>query len=91
MKKEFEKVDTSGDGTLDKGELVAFLMKKANEADVTGDEDEMRNAFTRLADDMFSKIDIDGNGIVYLNEFVDSYFIEQRRLMERIEELKLQI
>ena len=29
LKKEFEKVDTSGDGTLDKGELVAFLMKKA--------------------------------------------------------------
>ena len=51
----------------------------------------MRNSFTRLADDMFSKIDIDGNGIVYLNEFVDSYFIEQRRLMERIEELKVQI
>ena len=40
---------------------------------------------------MFSKIDQDSNGKIYMNEFVDFYYLEQRRLMESIEETKLRI
>jgi hypothetical protein len=52
-------MDTSGDGTLDKGELISFLMKKVMDQQPNGDIDALRDQFNRLADDMFSKIDQD--------------------------------
>ena len=91
LQKEFDKMDTSGDGTLDKSELIAFLIGKAKEHMSGVDEETIQNQFSNLADEMFGRLDIDGNGTVYLNEFVEFYFTQQRTLMERIEELKLQI
>ena len=84
-------MDTSGDGTLDKKELIDFLMKKVKEQQPNFDAEMLRDQFNNLADDMFSKIDQDSNGKIYLNEFVDFYYLEQRRLMESIEETKLRI
>lgn len=36
-------------------------------------------------------MDKDGDQVVILDEFVDAYFVEQRRLQEEIEELNLRI
>ena len=50
----------------------------------------LKEQFSKLAHDMFEKIDIDHNDIE-LNEFVDFYYMEQRRLMEQIEETNQRI
>ena len=43
LKKEFEKMDTSGDGTLDKKELIDFLMKKVKEQQPNFDSESLKN------------------------------------------------
>ena len=51
----------------------------------------MRDDLAELANKLFRDMDPDNDGQVYLNEFVDFYYLEQRRLMESIEETKLRI
>ena len=36
-------------------------------------------------------MDVDGDDVVDIDEFVEAYFVEQRRLGEEIEELNLRI
>lgn len=51
----------------------------------------MRDDLAELSNKLFRDMDPDNDGQVYLNEFVDFYYLEQRRLMESIEETKLRI
>ena len=44
-----------------------------------------------MAEELFNEIDQDGSGRVSLEEFVMSYFGQQREVEERIEELGLMI
>ena len=45
------------------------------------------NVDTRIAEELFIEIDRDQSGRISLNEFVESYFLQQREVEERIEEL----
>ncbi len=44
-----------------------------------------------MAEEIFAEIDRDQSGRISLVEFVESYFIQQREVEERIEELKKMI
>ena len=44
-----------------------------------------------IAGILFQQMDVDGDDFVSLDEFVEAYFVEQRRLGEEIEELNLRI
>ncbi len=46
---------------------------------------------TRLAEEIFEEIDTDQSGRVNLKEFVEAYFVQQREVEDRIEELKKMI
>jgi hypothetical protein len=50
-----------------------------------------RQNYEDLAEALFSKIDVDNDQKVRLDEFVDFYYLEQRQLIEQIEETKLRI
>ena len=85
--------DINKDGRLKKDELVEFLMAKSG-ADHVQDENEKEMLMERynfLADILFQQMDKDGDQVVLIDEFVDAYFVEQRRLQEEIEELNLRI
>ena len=51
----------------------------------------LKERYDFLASILFQQMDKDGDQIVLLDEFVDAYFVEQRRLQEEIEELNLRI
>ena len=93
LQREFSEADTNKDGRLMKTELVQFLMSKSK-ADQVQDENEMemlKERYMFLADILFQQMDKDGDQVVLIDEFVDAYFVEQRRLQEEIEELNLRI
>ena len=93
LQREFAEADINKDGRLKKEELVEFLMAKSG-ADQAQDENEKEMLMERynfLADILFQQMDKDGDQVVLIDEFVDAYFVEQRRLQEEIEELNLRI
>ena len=91
LKKEFEKIDTNRDGTLHEHELTEFLLAKMKQQQPSLNIDEMRDDIAELANKLFTDMDPDNDGQVRLDEFVEFYYLEQRRLMESIEETKLRI
>ena len=93
LQREFAEADINKDGRLRKDELVEFLMTKSG-ADQVQDENEaemLKERYNFLADILFQQMDKDGDQVVLIDEFVDAYFVEQRRLQEEIEELNLRI
>eukprot|EP00347_Sterkiella_histriomuscorum_P014348 403361215 len=73
---EFKKLDINNDGSITIEEVVEFLKQKGG-----------NNVDTRIAEELFIEIDRDQSGRISLNEFVESYFLQQREVEERIEEL----
>lgn len=91
LKKQFEAMDQSGDGSLSKEELVNFLFDKVKGQMSPSKQADTRQNYEDLAEALFSKIDVDNDQKVRLDEFVDFYYLEQRQLIEQIEETKLRI
>ena len=56
-------MDLNGDGRVERKEMINFLTKKNIDAD---HRDE-------IVDEIFRKCDIDGNGFIELEEFVQHY------------------
>ena len=82
LKKQFEAMDQSGDGSLSKEELVNFLFDKVKGQMSPSKQADTRQNYEDLAEALFSKIDVDNDQKVRLDEFVDFYYLEQRQLIE---------
>ena len=91
LKKQFEAMDTSGDGTLTKDELVNFLFDKAKGQMSPSKHGEAEQSYMDLAGALFDRMDADHDQKIKLDEFVDFYYLEQRQMIESIEETKLRI
>ena len=69
-------------------------MSKSGADESTFDEAEKQMHLERyewIAGILFQQMDADGDDYISLDEFVEAYFVEQRRLGEEIEELNLRI
>ena len=78
---EFRAIDLDGDGKVDKEEMAAFLAKK-------GVDEEHRG---QIVEELFSKCDADGNGLIDIAEFTQQYADTMDQLLDRQGELKAQI
>ena len=96
LKRQFEAIDTNGDGFLDKMEIVNYLINLSmqNGAVAGMDEEqqhEMRINFENIVDNVFINLDANNDGKVSLEEFVNAYHTQKRELIEEIELLELTI
>jgi len=81
LRRNFAAMDTNGDGRIDREEMDAFLSQK-------GIDDEHRH---QILDEIFEKIDKDGNGRIELDEFSEQYVSTKNQLIERESEIKQNI
>jgi len=81
LRRNFAAMDTNGDGRIDREEMDAFLAQK-------GIDDEHRH---QILDEIFEKIDKDGNGRIELDEFSEQYVSTKNQLIERESEIKQNI
>ncbi len=77
LRAEFSRIDISQDGSVTLDELRQFLLQNTEGRVDTG-----------IAEAIFQEIDIDGSGVVLLQEFVESYFIKQKIVKERLSEVE---
>jgi Ca2+-binding EF-hand superfamily protein len=77
LRAEFARIDISQDGSVTLDELRQLLLQNTEGQVDTG-----------IAEAIFQEIDIDGSGAVLLQEFVESYFIKQKIVKERLSEVE---
>lgn len=80
LRQEFSRIDISQDGSITFDEVRQFLLEQTNGKVDLG-----------LAEQIFQELDEDGSGAILLSEFVESYFVKQRLVKERITDLDLSI
>ena len=71
-------MDANRDGTITKDELYNFFR------DYKGIEDEQ--ILYKIVDEVFDQIDIDGNNLISMDEFIANYVDTRNQLIERREE-----
>lgn len=76
--------------------ILNQLRSEFSRIDVSGDGlvtfDELKGVLggrTEVAEQIFQEIDADNSGAVSLQEFVETYFVKQRLVKERLTELEL--
>lgn len=78
LEKEFRSIDLDGDGMVTKDEMNDFLSRK-------GIDEEHRG---QIVDELFSKCDMDQNGLIDVSEFTTQYASTMDQLLDRERELK---
>jgi Ca2+-binding EF-hand superfamily protein len=63
LKNEFSKIDINKDGSITIDEIIRFLNEQTN-----GTVD------TSIAEQIFQDLDEDGSGVIYIDEFISTYF-----------------
>ena len=77
LAREFALIDTDGSGKIDKQEMNNFLAQKGI------DEDHR----LQIIDVVFSACDLDGNGLIELNEFIGHFINTKDQLVSREQDL----
>ena len=81
LAQEFAKIDTNGDGRVDRQEMDAFLAQ-------SGIDDDHRS---QIVAELFEKLDGDQDGRIDLAEFSAQYVTTKNQLIERETDIKSQI
>lgn len=86
MKQEFKEADTDNNNFLSKTEFHEFFIKKATDRSVAAIQ-----KYDSIVNDVFKMMDLDSNGTLTPNEFVEGFFTMQRKMIEDIDELTFRI
>jgi hypothetical protein len=80
LKKEFDMIDTSGDKRITYDELHTFLSRQSG-----------ANFDHALLQELFDKMDVNRDGHITVDEFIDSYIEAENLILGRIDLLRKQI